>query len=217
MAVRFDNEKLQRAWRLLDRWVDAGECAAVAAAAGGRTRTSQTYSAGRQSPHADVPLADDAIFLIASPTKPITALAVLMLAEAGELLLVDPVAKFVPEFAAHGKETLTLAHCLTHTSGLPNMLPENDALRRRYAPLEEFVKGTCAVELGFAPGHAVSYQSMGYLMLAEVLQRVTGVPLPEFLRQRLFDPLGMADTALGMLDEWDRATETGGPARREAL
>jgi CubicO group peptidase (beta-lactamase class C family) len=86
---------------------------------------------------------------------------------------------------------------MTHTSGLPDMLPEDRQLRAEHAPLAEFVRRICALPLGFAPGTSVQYQSCGTAMLGAVVERITSMPLRNFLRQEIFDPLGMADTALG--------------------
>ena len=93
---------------------------------------------------------------------------------------------------------VTVEHLLTHTSGLPDMLPENIELRRRHAALEEFVAGTCKTPLLFRPGSKVSYQSMGILLAAEIAQRITKLPFREFLRREVFLPLGMRQTSLGL-------------------
>lgn len=137
-------------------------------------------------------------FLLASITKPMTATGLMHLVDHRELLLTDPVRKFIPEFDRNGRERVTVHMLLTHTSGLPDMLPENDALRKRHAPLEDFVAGACRVPLLFMPGTKVKYQSMGILLAAEIAQRITKMPFPLFLRQRVFLPLVMRDTTLGL-------------------
>jgi beta-lactamase class C len=137
-------------------------------------------------------------FLLASITKPMTVTALMTLADSGEVKLSDPVKKFVPEFSGDGRESITLHHCATHTSGLPDMLPENEALRARHAPLSEFVAGTCKTPLLFKPGTECKYQSMGILMIAEVVERVTRTKLRDYLKKRLFDPLGMESASLGL-------------------
>ncbi|MBI1830027.1 MAG: beta-lactamase family protein, partial [Planctomycetes bacterium] len=91
-----------------------------------------------------------------------------------------------------------IRHLLTHTSGLPDMLPNNEKLRRAHEPLSAFVRETCRLPLMFPPGTRVNYQSMGILMLAEIVHQVAGVALPEFLAREVFGPLEMRDTALGM-------------------
>ena len=140
----------------------------------------------------------DALFLIASITKPVTATAIMMLLERGRLALDDRVADYVPAFAANGKRDVLIRHLMTHTSGLPDMLPENEKLRRAHRPLSAFVEGTCRLPLLFPPGTRVNYQSMGIAMLAEIVHQVTGVALSEFLAKEVFGPLEMADTSLGV-------------------
>ncbi len=106
--------------------------------------------------------------------------------------------KFIPEFRGGDRERVVIRHLLTHTSGLPDMLPENEELRKRHAPLREFVTATCRTPLLFTPGTKVSYQSMGVLLAGEIVERITGRPLREFLRRQLFQPLGMRNTSLGL-------------------
>jgi len=136
----------------------------------------------------------DSPFLIASITKPMTATAAMILCERGKLSLDDLASKHLPGV----DKRLTLRHLLTHTSGLPDMLPDNDDLRRRNAPLSEFVKGAMKVPLEFVPGTKVQYQSMGILLASEIVERVSKRPLREFLHDELFKPLDMSRTALGM-------------------
>lgn len=156
---------------------------------------------GRQRPGGE-PLREDAIFLVASITKPVVAMAFLRLVEAGEVTLSDRVERFVPEFGQNGKHGIQLRHLLTHTSGLPDQLPDNAELRRAGAPLERFIEETCRVAPEFPPGRGVRYQSMGFAMLAEVIRRVTGLSCGEFVRRELLEPLQMHDSALGAPDEW---------------
>ena len=138
------------------------------------------------------------VFLLASITKPMTAAAVLILADRGELRLTDPVSRFLPEFRGEGRERILIRHLLTHTSGLPDMLPENEALRQRHAPLRDFVQGALRTPLLFAPGTRFHYQSMGILLAAEIVERLVRRPFRDFLREQVFRPLGMRDTSLGL-------------------
>ncbi len=140
----------------------------------------------------------EAVFLLASITKPMTATAVMQLVERGELRLSDPVQRHIPEFRGGGREKVLIRHLLTHTSGLPDMLPENIELRKRHAPLADFIAGTCRTPLLFEPGTQVSYQSMGILLGAAIVERIAKKPLPEYLREHLFQPLGMKQTSLGL-------------------
>ena len=102
----------------------------------------------------------------------------------------------------NGKHGVEIRHLLTHTSGLPDMLPDNIGLRQANAPLSRFVERTCEEPLTFPPGRGVQYQSMGFTILGEIIARVTGRSCAEFLQQELFAPLGMNDTVLGAPDEW---------------
>jgi CubicO group peptidase (beta-lactamase class C family) len=140
----------------------------------------------------------ETVFIIASISKPMTAAGVMLLADRGKLALSDPVHKFIPEFAGGDRELVTVQHLLTHTSGLPDMLPENIELRKRHAPLADFVAGVCKTPLLFRPGTKVSYQSMGILLAAEIAQRITRMPFRDFLRREIFLPLGMRETSLGL-------------------
>lgn len=162
------------------------------------------------------PVDEQTIFLIASLTKPVVAMAALRLVEEGQLALNDCVARFLPEFSAAEKRSITVRHLLTHTSGLPDMLPNNRQLRMSNAPLSQFVEGACAVSLDFAPGRGVQYQSMGFAVLGEIFARVSGLTCPEFLNREIFQPLGMHDTALGAPEDWFVATGDR-PAKIERL
>ena len=158
---------------------------------------------GRHNIAADSPpLREDAIFLIASITKPIVATAAMMLVERGELALGERVSEIIPEFAGSGRYGITLRHLLTHTSGLPDMLEDNQKLREDHSPLSVFVDRVCQVDPDFAAGTGVQYQSMGFAMLGEIIARVAGMSCAEFLHDEIFAPLGMTDSALGAPDEW---------------
>jgi beta-lactamase class C len=127
-----------------------------------------------------------------------TAAAVMVLMDRGQVSLSDPVQRFIPEFRGDGRDRVLVKHLLTHTSGLPDMLPENTELRKRHAPLSEFVAGTCRTPLLYAPGTQFLYQSMGILMAAEIVSRVAHQPLPAFLEEHVYRPLGMSKTSLGL-------------------
>ena len=206
--LKLDPVPLSRACDLLDAAVGGGQPsmpgAALVVGRGGRMLAPRLF--GRQGPEPDAgPLRDDAVFLLASITKPFTYLAALTLVEQGRLDLQAPVAEYVPEFAAHGKTATRVFHLFTHTSGLPDMLPQNVELRRRHAPLADYVGHVCRdTPLLFPSGTDYSYQSMGTLIVAEIVQRLAGLPLAAYLRRLLFDPLGLHSTRLG-LDDLDPA------------
>ena len=154
-----------------------------------RAKSFPAPSARRES---DLP------FLLASPTKPMTASAVLWLRDRRELALTDTVTKFLPDFRGGERGAVTIHHLLTHTSGLPDMLAENTELRRQHAPLSEFVARTCRTPLLFRPGEKVSYQSMGILLAAAIVEKVSGEPMPGFMAQTIFKPLSMRETSFGL-------------------
>ena len=104
----------------------------------------------------------------------------------------------VPEFPEGFGKDFTIDRLLVHTSGLPDQLPENNTLRARHAPLSEFLRGTVLTPLLFAPGTKYHYQSMGILLAAGIVERVTKSTLPEFLTKEVFTPLGMTRTVLGL-------------------
>lgn len=177
------------ALRLIQSKVDSGELAgAVFQVCHGKQVTAQAFGVAQPG----------SVFYLASLTKPMTATAVMILSDRRKVRLEDPVQKFIPEFRGAERERVLLRHLLTHTSGLPDMLPENEELRKRHAPLKEFVAGTCKTPLLFPPGTRVSYQSMGILLAGEIVQRVSGQPLADFLRDHLFQPLQMRDSSLGL-------------------
>lgn len=175
---------------LVDRHVASGEVLGATLDIRGRD--------GAYTRHFGTAGSADAVFLLASITKPMTAAGVMLLADRGELSLGDPARRFMPEFRRGARSRITVKHLLTHTSGLPDQLPENVELRKRNAPLSEFVERTLRTDLLFEPGKRYSYQSMGILLLAEIAERITGQAFPEFLEQEIFRPLGMHRTALGL-------------------
>ena len=202
-AIGFDPARIERVYDRLALWIHEDRIPGVGIAIGRHGKMLQPRLFGRQRPDLSSPaMREDAVFLIASVTKPLTATAVMMLVERGEIELDDPVVEHVPEFAPNGKDKVRIRHLMTHTSRLPDMLPENERLRAEHQPLEAFIRGTCQLKLDFEPGTAVQYQSMGIAMLAEIVRRVSGKALRDFLRDELFHPLGLKDTSLGAPDEW---------------
>ena len=140
----------------------------------------------------------DAMFLLASVTKTLTAAAVMTLVDRGKLRLEDPVVKVVPEFSTESRTKITLTHLLTHTSGLPDQLPENQELRKGHAPLAKFVETALRTPLLFEPGAKYSYSSMGILLASEMARRITGTDFLEFVDRAVFQPLGMKHSTMGL-------------------
>ena len=177
-----------------------GEVPALAVCVGiGDEIVSRSF--GRLRPDDPRPLPEDSLFLVASLVKPIVAAGVLILVERGRLGVDDRVCEYVPEFAAVGKSDMLIRHLLTHTSGLPDQLPESDRLRQENQPLSVFVERTCGTTASVRTGTRSRYQSMGILLLGEIVRRSTGMPLRDWLDQEIFEPLGMRDTSLGARPE----------------
>jgi CubicO group peptidase (beta-lactamase class C family) len=153
---------------------------------------------GRQGPEADAkPIRSDAMFYMASVTKPVICLAAMLLVERGRLNLSDKVTRYLPEFTGKGKESAQVLHLLTHTSGLPDELPNNTELRREHAPLKKFIERSLEAELLFKPGLRQSYSSSAILLVAEIIQRLSGKSIREFVRREVIEPLGLKSTGLG--------------------
>lgn len=192
------SERLESAFGLVERAVKNGSLMGAAIQVSRKGMALEPRCFGRRTLGPDgAPVEPDTIFLVASITKPVTATGTMLLVEGGKLSLDEPVTSVVPEFGVKGKDGVLVRHLFTHTSGLPDQLHENQQLRARHAPLKEFVRRICEVELLFPPGTNVSYQSCGLAMLAEIVERIEGVSFREFMRREIFDPLEMTDTSLG--------------------
>lgn len=205
---KLNSARWQQAKDLASRWTREQKLPALSFLTGTADQIHGPISFGVQHLEEQTPLVDNPIYLIASITKPIVAMGALMLIERGLIRLSDRVTDYLPQFGKQGKYSVEIRHLLTHTSGLPDMLPNNVALRKENAPLSKFLSETCAIPLTFPVGRAVQYQSMGFLVLAEILQQVTGIACDEFLQRELFQPLGMVDTALGAPESWFDGTSS---------
>ena len=194
-------ERWSSACQLLASLCENGTISSAALVVGRGSVIVQPQFFGKQSLNGEERLRNDAMFLVASITKPIVASAALLLVERGLLTLSEKVTDYIPEFGKNGKNAVRIRHLLTHTSGLPDMLPDNVDLRIKHAPLSAFVEGTCDVALDFPAGLGVRYQSMGFAILGEIIQRASGVPCADFVRREIFEPLGMVDSWLGLPDD----------------
>ena len=155
----------------------------------GKTEFAKNFGASKST---------DDLFLLASITKTLAAAAVMTLYDQGRFQLDDPVKKFIPEFDGDGRERITLRQLLSHVSGLPDQLPENNALRNRHAKLGDFVAGAIRTPLLFEPGARYSYSSMGILLATEIATRISGIGIIELVNKSVFQPLGMKRSALGL-------------------
>ena len=142
------------------------------------------------------PMSTDTMFWIASMTKPVTGVAVLMLQDEGKLSVADPVAKYLPEFAnlktPSGKPAnLTLTQILTHTSGLGEASgPAAQSART----LADLVPIWLAAPMQYEPGAQWKYTQSGINAAARIVEVVSGMTFDVFVQKRIFDPLGMKDT-----------------------
>ena len=137
------------------------------------------------------PMTLDTIFDIASLTKVVaTTPAVMMLVEEGKVRLTDPVAAFIPDFAKYGKDRVTVRDLLTHMSGLR---PDVD-VSFDWRGYDEAIRLATEEVLTAPPGRRFVYSDINYFLLAEIVRRVSKQPFEEFVRQRVFLPLGMKET-----------------------
>jgi CubicO group peptidase (beta-lactamase class C family) len=198
-AVGMNPQILQQAQNLLQDEVASGRITAAALLVARNGAIVSHEGFGHLWPNSgSAPTNPDSIFLLASITKPVTACALMLLVERGLVSLNDPVALYIPEFAGEDRESMLVRHLLSHTSGMPDMLPENTELRRAHAPLSTFVERACQTPLLFPPNTGFSYQSKGILLAAEIVERVSRQRLRDFEAQEIFKPLGMGNSALGM-------------------
>jgi CubicO group peptidase (beta-lactamase class C family) len=157
---------------------------------GNRERRLFEKAYGRVAPAADARLTTvDTIFDLASLTKVVaTTPAILKLAEGGKLSLVDPVKKWFPEFEGKGKDELLVMHLLTHTSGL------NDFALVREKPLQSAVEGAAGQHLNGEIGNRFHYADINFILLGEMVRRVSGESLNEYVAKTFYQPMGMKDT-----------------------
>ena len=195
----------------MQAFVDRGELPGVVTVVGRADGPPSIEAVGFADLEAKRPMAADTMFRIASMTKPITALAVLMLQEDGKLNVEDPVEKYLPEFTGQRivvskdgdkltlgkpKRPITLRDLLTHTSGLPAGYPAGlgDVYGKRHRTLAETTLAVSQQPLDFEPGSKWSYCNAGIDTLGRIVEVVSGGSYEAFLHARLFGPLGMTDT-----------------------
>jgi CubicO group peptidase (beta-lactamase class C family) len=140
----------------------------------------------------------DAMFLLGSISKPINVTALMSLYDQAMFQLDDHVKKFLPAFTGDGRDDVTIRHLLTHISGLPDQLANNNELRKRRATLTEFAEAAIRTPLGFAPGARYQYSSMGILLATRIGEIVSGVDILTLVDRNVFQPLGMKHSAQGL-------------------
>jgi uncharacterized protein YbbC (DUF1343 family)/CubicO group peptidase (beta-lactamase class C family) len=145
------------------------------------------------------PMTEDTIFDVASLTKVVaTTTSVMQLVEQGRLRLSDPVAQFIPEFARHGKERVTIRHLLTHTSGLR---PDLD-LAVEFEGADEAIRRGADETPTAAPGDRFIYSDINFFLLGDIVGRVSGERLDRYAKAHIFEPLGMVETTFLPPESW---------------
>src|SRR5690606_17154623 len=145
----------------------------------------------------DVPITPSTVFYIASVSKQFTAASIVLLAQQGRLSPDDDVRAYIPELPDYGA-TITIRHLIHHTSGLRDyltlMLLAGMRLEDVHTDAEVLDLVTRQAALNFTPGERYLYSNTGYLLMAEIVRRVSGKSLREFADEHIFRPLGMANT-----------------------
>ena len=140
----------------------------------------------------------DAMFLLGSISKPINVAAIMTLFDRERFQLDDRVKKFLPAFTGAGRDDVTIRQLLTHVSGLPDQLANNNELRKRHAPLTEFAEEAVRTRLDFAPGSRYQYSSMGILLATRIAEIISGTDIRTLVDRVVFRPLGMKHSAQGL-------------------
>jgi CubicO group peptidase (beta-lactamase class C family) len=191
-----DADMLDRAFGVVRDQVARGDLPVAAIGVANRAGVVRAeVFTSRDGPAASV----DSRFLVASITKPIVATAVIQLVEAGRLSLAAPVADYLPEFEPQpagpnlpARDLVTTWHLLTHTSGMADPVLVRDWPFHDRAQLLQLA---LQPQLRFVPGTQYAYCSNSFCLLGELLHRLGGLDYPEYLRARIFEPLGMVDTS----------------------
>lgn len=198
-SVGVSADRLKRATDHLQSACDKGSITAASIAVARKGKLILSDGFGHLQPTAgSPPVEPDSIFLLASISKPVAACSMMLLVDRGMVSLDDPVNQYIPEFVGWDRAKIRICHLLSHTSGMPDMLPENISLRRAHAPLSDFVEGAIRTRLLYEPGTSFRYQSKGILLSTEIIERVTDERLREFQKHKIFEPLGMKRSALGL-------------------
>lgn len=187
-----DPVRLALIGQLAEEGLQRGEMSGAVVLVARQGRIAYLHAFGhRQLEPEKVAMTADTVFDLASLTKPIaTATSVMKLVEVGKVKLDDPVAKHIPEFAQNGKQAVTVFQLLTHQGGLT---PDN-ALQDYQDGAEKAWQRIWALPLTAEPGSRFIYSDVGFIVLGELVKRVSGHSVHEFARQNIYDPLGMSET-----------------------
>jgi CubicO group peptidase (beta-lactamase class C family) len=193
---------------VLQPFVDRQELAGAVTLVADKEAVLSVETVGFADVEAKEPMPANAVFWIASQSKPITATALMMLVDEGKVRLDDPVATYLPEFKElwvtveqekdhvllkHLERPITIRNILSHTSGLAfKSAMEQPTLDQ--LPLRDAARSYAMTPLLFAPGSRYLYSNAGINTAGRIIEVVSGMPYADFLSTRLFNPLGMRDT-----------------------
>jgi CubicO group peptidase (beta-lactamase class C family) len=210
--VGADPERVQKVVDLAHGWVESGMHPSLTVVAARHGVVFLNETVGRSGPEEDAPLLKpDTLFPLMSLTKPITAAAVMILVEEGLISLNRPVMDYIPEFKGEGQDQVLIRHLLTHTSGFGNSdlaelamgrgilkssEPSQQNLAKLYNVYDEYIGLICELPSSKKPDRTMIYSDLNYDLLAGVIARVSGSTFPGFVRQRIFEPLGMKDSVM---------------------
>lgn len=196
LSVFAETPKLPGVGAAMEAMIAKNEIASAITVVVTKDKTVHFETTGLADVASKRPMTPDTLFWIASMTKPVTGVALLMLQDEGKLNLADPVAKYLPEFAnlktPSGKPAnLNISQILTHTSGLGEA--GGDAARQAKT-LADLVPLWLAAPMQYEPGAKWQYCQSGINAGARIVEVVSGMSFDAFLQKRLFDPLGMTNT-----------------------
>ena len=203
-------DRIARARKLAAGWVDSGSSPAMSLLEARRGVIVLHEGLGVMGPEADAePLTADTVFPVMSVTKSLTAALVMGLVEDGLIGLNRPLVEYIPEFRGEWKEQVLLHHLLTHTwgeniDGILEALVKRAADRSESAScettqhpkIERVLQAVYQAPLARPPGEVMFYGAFGYMMLGEIIRRVTGRAYADVAQERILDPLGMRDSWL---------------------
>lgn len=192
LTTPIDRSRLSRIDAVVQQAIERGDMpGAVVLIVHDRQVVFRRAYGSRSKQPVQTPMTLETLFDLASLTKPIaTATSLMILLEEGKLRFSDPVARYLPEFQQNGKRRITIEQLLLHTSGLIADNPEADYAEGKAKSLERIYQLKPVAE----PGSRFIYSDLGYIVLGELVARVSGMPLDEFSQKHIFAPLGMADT-----------------------
>ena len=212
-------------------FVERHELAGAVLLVASRDKVLNLESVGYADLEQHKPMRPDALFWIASQSKPMTATALMMLVDEGKVNVEDPVEKYLPEFkgqmvpaerdAQHvllrkPSHPIKVREILSHTSGLPFKSPMEEPTLDQL-PLRVAVRSYALVPLEFEPGTKYQYSNAGINTAGRIIEVVSGVPYEQFMEKRLFKPLGMKDTTFWpSVSQLKRLAESYKPATNNA-